>query len=54
MELDLCKFGGINQSIEGIKITKKDNETIKQIYNWLKDNSPDLDKFAYKPWTDEI
>jgi hypothetical protein len=54
---DSCEFVGDKCSLQlpgepaAIQKTKED---MGRVLNWLKENSPELDKYEYKDWTDEV
>ena len=50
---DDCKFldEKLPLAVNG-KTTEKTQEGIKELVDYLKDNSPDLEKYGYQPWDD--
>jgi hypothetical protein len=54
---DLCDFVGDKCAIQlpgESRPSEKTKEGMAQVLNWLKENSPELDKYEYKDWTDEV
>lgn len=52
---DECKFldEKLPLAVDG-KSVEKTSEGVEKIVNYLKENSPDLEKYGYQPWTGEI
>jgi hypothetical protein len=54
---DSCEFVGDKIALklpgEDAPI-KKDKKDMDRVLNWLKEGSPELDKYEYKDWTDEL
>lgn len=54
---DSCEFVGDKCPLqlpgESAPISKT-KEDMGRVLNWLKENSPELDKYEYKDWTDEV
>lgn len=54
---DSCEFVGDKCSLqlpgEAAPISKT-KEDMAKVLNWLKEGSPELDKYEYKDWTDEV
>jgi len=54
---DSCEFVGDKCSLqlpgEAAPIAKS-KEDMAKVLNWLKEGSPELDKYEYKDWTDEV
>lgn len=54
---DSCDFVGDRGPLqlpgESTPISKT-KEDMAKVLNWLKENSPELDKYEYKEWTDEV
>ena len=54
---DSCEFVGDKCSLTIAGETtpiQKNKEDMAKVLGWLKENSPELDKYEYKEWTDEI
>lgn len=52
---DECKFlaNPAPVKIEGEEISEKSPENLQKIVTFLKENSPDLNAYGYRAWTDE-
>lgn len=52
---DMCEFVGEKTPLlleqKPLQRTKEDMD---KVLTWLKENSPELDKYEYKPWSDEL
>lgn len=54
---DSCEFVGDKVALQlpgEAEPIKKDKKDMEKVLNWLKENSPELDKYEYKEWTEEV
>jgi len=51
---DECKFVDAEEPVKigDVAITEKTPENLQKLVEWLKDVSPDLDAYGYRPWTE--